>query len=385
MSPPKLCVITDRWTRSVPWLRILAQSAPLSFPCTVTRTRVSEPEFWMPPAPSSFRPPVSGQMRHADLARGHRQRRANTLCIQHRRRHALQHEVLADGEGAMTCARDREDCARLGRVDRRLQARTGTTVDRHLRRCQARRRSDQRRCHDARCSQPPTTASTLHPPPPIDPNHKMARDRENLSTWEGPGRKAGRSPWGFGDTGPRPAAQLDDGAGPAREGPRGCPPPHLRTPHPRRRSLHRGSQGCSRTLAGRPFRGTIGPQRKGEALGADRRGSSKEPPTRAGSSQSGPPWAELLEALPAAFYLDRPDGTSVWVSPHLESIIGLTEQEWASGYDRSCRRSTTPTTVSGSSGNRRFLEGDPRESQSDEYRVGPAGRAGCAGSTTGRC
>jgi PAS domain S-box-containing protein len=104
-------------------------------------------------------------------------------------------------------------------------------------------------------------------------------------------------------------------------------------------------------------------------MGADRRGSSKEPPTRAGSSQSGPPWAELLEALPAAFYLDRPDGTSVWVSPHLESIIGLTEQEWASGYDRWLERVHPDDRERVVAGNRRFLEGDPRESQSDEYRV----------------
>jgi hypothetical protein len=114
------------------------------------------------------------QMRHADLARGDRQRRANTLCIQHRRRHALQHEVLPYREGAVTRTRDREDRARLRRIDRRLQAGTSTTVDRHLRRCQARRRGDQRRCHDARCSQPPTTASTQHPLPPIDPYRQYA-------------------------------------------------------------------------------------------------------------------------------------------------------------------------------------------------------------------
>ena len=54
-------------------------------------------------------------------------------------------------------------------------------------------------------------------------------------------------------------------------------------------------------------------------MGAHRHGSSREPLTGAGSSQSGPPWAELLEALPAVFYVDRPDGTSVWVSSRVES------------------------------------------------------------------
>ena len=45
-------------------------------------------------------------------------------------------------------------------------------------------------------------------------------------------------------------------------------------------------------------------------MGADRRGLA-EVNERAGA---GPPWAELAEALPAAFYVDRIDGTSVWVS-----------------------------------------------------------------------
>jgi len=46
----------------------------------------------------------------------------------------------------------------------------------------------------------------------------------------------------------------------------------------------------------------------------------------------GPPWAALLEALPAAFYIDRLDGTSVWVSDQIETVVGCTAAEWASGY-----------------------------------------------------
>ena len=44
-------------------------------------------------------------------------------------------------------------------------------------------------------------------------------------------------------------------------------------------------------------------------------------------------WAELLNDLPAAFYIDRADGTSVWVSPKIEELMGCTREEWSSGYD----------------------------------------------------
>ncbi len=45
------------------------------------------------------------------------------------------------------------------------------------------------------------------------------------------------------------------------------------------------------------------------------------------------PWAALIEAVPAAFYVDRVDGTSVYVSPQIEGVIGCTRAQWASGYD----------------------------------------------------
>jgi PAS domain S-box-containing protein len=46
-----------------------------------------------------------------------------------------------------------------------------------------------------------------------------------------------------------------------------------------------------------------------------------------------PPWAALVETLPAAFYVDRLDGTSVWVSDQIEAVVGCTRAEWASGYE----------------------------------------------------
>src|SRR5436190_1675625 len=104
-------------------------------------------------------------------------------------------------------------------------------------------------------------------------------------------------------------------------------------------------------------------------MGTHRHGPSKRPRTAAGSSQSRPPWAELVEALPAAFYVDRTDGTSLWVSSRVESIIGLTEQEWASGYEPWLERIHPDDRERVVAGNRRFLEGDQAEPESDEYRV----------------
>ena len=89
----------------------------------------------------------------------------------------------------------------------------------------------------------------------------------------------------------------------------------------------------------------------------------------AGSLRSGLPWADLLEALPAAFYVDRTDGTSIWVTSNVESIIGLTEQEWASGYDRWLERVHPDDRDRVVASNRRFLESTSPEPQSDEYRV----------------
>ncbi len=104
-------------------------------------------------------------------------------------------------------------------------------------------------------------------------------------------------------------------------------------------------------------------------MGADRHGSWTDPHAADESSRSAPPWAELLEGVPAAFYVDRTDGTSVWVSSHVESIIGLTEQEWASGYDRWVERVHPDDRDRVVAANRRFLESGREEPESDEYRV----------------
>jgi PAS domain S-box-containing protein len=99
-------------------------------------------------------------------------------------------------------------------------------------------------------------------------------------------------------------------------------------------------------------------------MGADRQGVA-EVKEQAGS---GPAWAELAEAVPAAFYVDRIDGTSVWVSSHVESIVGLTEAEWASGYEPWLERIHPEDRDRVVTANRRFLKrsGTP---ESDEYRI----------------
>ena len=45
------------------------------------------------------------------------------------------------------------------------------------------------------------------------------------------------------------------------------------------------------------------------------------------------PWEALLRDVPAVFYVDRADGTSLWVSDNLEQIIGCTFEEWKAGNE----------------------------------------------------
>jgi PAS domain S-box-containing protein len=40
----------------------------------------------------------------------------------------------------------------------------------------------------------------------------------------------------------------------------------------------------------------------------------------------------LIEQLPAATFIDRPDGTSVYVSPQIQQVVGLTPEQWSAGY-----------------------------------------------------
>jgi PAS domain S-box-containing protein len=99
-------------------------------------------------------------------------------------------------------------------------------------------------------------------------------------------------------------------------------------------------------------------------------------PPPAGSSLAGPhepPWAALLETLPAAFYVDRTDGTSVWVSPQIEAVVGCTQAEWADGYDAWARRIHPDDRDRVVASAQRFARsGSPA---SEEYRVVlPGGR-----------
>src|SRR5262249_16356977 len=45
------------------------------------------------------------------------------------------------------------------------------------------------------------------------------------------------------------------------------------------------------------------------------------------------PWEALLRDVPAAFYLDRTDGTSLWASENLERVTGCTFEAWKLGNE----------------------------------------------------
>ncbi|HET7379605.1 MAG TPA: PAS domain-containing protein, partial [Gaiellales bacterium] len=62
-------------------------------------------------------------------------------------------------------------------------------------------------------------------------------------------------------------------------------------------------------------------------------GSLRSALAAARRARAGFPWEALLESVPAAFYLDRTDGTSVWASANLESLIGCSWAEWERGYE----------------------------------------------------
>jgi PAS domain S-box-containing protein len=78
-------------------------------------------------------------------------------------------------------------------------------------------------------------------------------------------------------------------------------------------------------------------------------------------------WRALLEAVPAAFYVDRIDGTSLYVSPQIEGVIGCTQAEWGSGYDAWLSRIHPDDRARVRSAAEEFIRtGRP---ESDEYRV----------------
>jgi PAS domain S-box-containing protein len=102
-------------------------------------------------------------------------------------------------------------------------------------------------------------------------------------------------------------------------------------------------------------------------MAPDRHGSLTDALAAATVARSEFPWEALLESVPAAFYVDRIDGTSLWASPNLESIIGCTPEEWASGYDAWLERIHPDDRAAAQASLSEFLEtGSP---QSGEYRV----------------
>ncbi len=102
-------------------------------------------------------------------------------------------------------------------------------------------------------------------------------------------------------------------------------------------------------------------------MAPERHGSLTDALAAATLARSGFPWEALLEAVPAAFYVDRIDGTSLWASPNLEAIIGCTQDDWASGYDAWLDRIHPDDRAAAQISLVQFLEtGSP---QSGEYRV----------------
>ena len=113
------------------------------------------------------------------------------------------------------------------------------------------------------------------------------------------------------------------------------------------------------------LRGRIGAE--GVFVANDRHRSLTGALADAKLARSAFPWEELLEGVPAAFYVDRVDGTSLWASENLESIIGCTAEEWASGYEAWLDRIHPDDRAGVLESLERFLEsGSP---ESGEYRV----------------
>ncbi len=80
-----------------------------------------------------------------------------------------------------------------------------------------------------------------------------------------------------------------------------------------------------------------------------------------------PAWAALIDVLPAVLYIDRVDGTSVWVGPQIESVFGCTPEEWSSGYDAWAARMHPDDRDRMVASNAAFLR--TGGTVSDEYRV----------------
>jgi len=79
------------------------------------------------------------------------------------------------------------------------------------------------------------------------------------------------------------------------------------------------------------------------------------------------PWEALLRDVPAAFFVDRTDGTSLWASENLQRVIGCSFDEWKRGNEAWFARVHPEDREAVVEQHDRFLRtGDPRSS---EYRI----------------
>jgi PAS domain S-box-containing protein len=102
-------------------------------------------------------------------------------------------------------------------------------------------------------------------------------------------------------------------------------------------------------------------------MASDRHGYIAGAVEGAKSPRSGFSWEALLQDVPAAFYVDRTDGTSLWASVNLETIFGCTQEEWASGYEAWLERIHPDDRTEAWDAFVEFIDtGGP---QSSEYRV----------------
>lgn len=86
-----------------------------------------------------------------------------------------------------------------------------------------------------------------------------------------------------------------------------------------------------------------------------------------GAAPSEFPWEALLGDFPAAFYVDRPDGSSLWASESLERILGCSFEEWKGGNDAWLARIHPADRENAVREYEQFL--DTGHPQSGEYRI----------------
>jgi PAS domain S-box-containing protein len=96
-------------------------------------------------------------------------------------------------------------------------------------------------------------------------------------------------------------------------------------------------------------------------------GSARDASEALGRLAGQPAWAELLDTLPAVFYLDRPDGTGLWVSDRVTQLLEITPAQWLAGYDAWLDRVHPEDRSRVMEAARDF--GETGHPSSDEYRI----------------